>query len=199
MSFISRCPRTCQRSDFAKPFQLAWSGRCKRCYFVSKSPACRCKRQGITDTCRSTCLDAMPELNVCSLDTDMCQNAAEGGHLNFLWWARANGCPWNKNTCQNAISIHCSGQERTDAHGMNICVPVQLRVVSQYPALVESERMLMGIVDLSFCSSLRSSQVSPCLRYLCARPEQGICTWLHYHESLLASISIFSFEFFIAV
>jgi len=47
-------------------------------------------------------------------------------------------------------------------------------------------------------------QVSPCLRHLCARPtwtkiSYPVITgevWLHYHESLLARISTFSFRVF---
>jgi hypothetical protein len=28
--------------------------------------------------------------------------AASGGHLDVLQWARANGCPWGKETCTYA-------------------------------------------------------------------------------------------------
>jgi hypothetical protein len=28
--------------------------------------------------------------------------AASGGHLDVLQWARANGCPWSKETCTYA-------------------------------------------------------------------------------------------------
>ena len=27
---------------------------------------------------------------------------ADGGHLEMLQWARANGCPWNEYTCSYA-------------------------------------------------------------------------------------------------
>ena len=30
--------------------------------------------------------------------------AAEGGHLEVLQWARANGCPWDEWTCHNAAA-----------------------------------------------------------------------------------------------
>ena len=30
--------------------------------------------------------------------------AAENGHLEVLKWARANGCPWNEETCRAAAS-----------------------------------------------------------------------------------------------
>ena len=29
--------------------------------------------------------------------------AAEGGHLEVLQWARANGCPWDADTCVAAV------------------------------------------------------------------------------------------------
>jgi hypothetical protein len=29
---------------------------------------------------------------------DTCSYAAHGGHLEVLQWARANGCPWNRET-----------------------------------------------------------------------------------------------------
>ena len=29
-------------------------------------------------------------------------DAAKGGHLEMLQWARANGCPWIEQTCENA-------------------------------------------------------------------------------------------------
>jgi hypothetical protein len=28
-----------------------------------------------------------------------------GGHLEVLQWARANGCPWNENTCWGAAQV----------------------------------------------------------------------------------------------
>ena len=31
-----------------------------------------------------------------------CENAAKGGHLEVLKWARENDCPWNEWTCENA-------------------------------------------------------------------------------------------------
>ena len=31
-----------------------------------------------------------------------CMNAALGGHLEVLKWARQNGCPWNEETCWEA-------------------------------------------------------------------------------------------------
>ena len=35
-------------------------------------------------------------------DEETCENAAKGGHLEMLKWARANACPWNKDTCTYA-------------------------------------------------------------------------------------------------
>ena len=35
----------------------------------------------------------------CPWDEDTCHGAAEGGHLEVLQWARANGCPWDEWTC----------------------------------------------------------------------------------------------------
>ena len=43
----------------------------------------------------------------CELSSEVCDNAAGGGHLNILQWTRANAYPWNE----------------------EICVPVQLWVV----------------------------------------------------------------------
>ena len=34
--------------------------------------------------------------NDCPWDEDMCEGAAEGGHLEVLQWAHANGCPWSE-------------------------------------------------------------------------------------------------------
>ena len=31
-----------------------------------------------------------------------CMKAAEAGHLEVLKWARENGCPWDKRTCEFA-------------------------------------------------------------------------------------------------
>jgi hypothetical protein len=31
-------------------------------------------------------------------------NAANGGHLDVLRWALANGCPWHPRTCANAAA-----------------------------------------------------------------------------------------------
>ena len=33
---------------------------------------------------------------------DVCQQAASGGHLEVLQWARQNGCPWDGRTCRSA-------------------------------------------------------------------------------------------------
>jgi hypothetical protein len=40
--------------------------------------------------------------NSCPCDEVTCSGAAEGGHLEVLQWARANGCPWDEHTCGNA-------------------------------------------------------------------------------------------------
>ncbi len=37
--------------------------------------------------------------------SNLCANAAEGGSLEILKWARANGCYWDKWTCANAAWI----------------------------------------------------------------------------------------------
>jgi hypothetical protein len=37
--------------------------------------------------------------NGCPWNAQTCANAAGGGHLDVLQWARANGCPWDKWTC----------------------------------------------------------------------------------------------------
>jgi hypothetical protein len=37
-------------------------------------------------------------------DESICLHAAEGGHLEVLKWARANGCPWDKLTHALATS-----------------------------------------------------------------------------------------------
>ena len=36
--------------------------------------------------------------NDCPWDKDTRAGAAEGGHLEVLQWARANGCPWDEET-----------------------------------------------------------------------------------------------------
>ena len=40
--------------------------------------------------------------NGCGWDWQTCINAAEGGHLEVLVWARENGCDWDQLTCANA-------------------------------------------------------------------------------------------------
>ena len=34
----------------------------------------------------------------------MCTEAAGGGQLEVLQWARANGCPWDNHTCRMAAN-----------------------------------------------------------------------------------------------
>ena len=36
--------------------------------------------------------------NGCPWDEDTCASAAKRGHLEVLKWARENGCPWDENT-----------------------------------------------------------------------------------------------------
>jgi hypothetical protein len=40
--------------------------------------------------------------NGCPWNKYTCENAARVGHLEVLKWARENGCPWNKYTRQVA-------------------------------------------------------------------------------------------------
>ena len=40
--------------------------------------------------------------NGCPWDVWTCAYAAKGGHLDVLQWARANGCPWDESTCSEA-------------------------------------------------------------------------------------------------
>ena len=40
--------------------------------------------------------------NGCPWDAETCSAAAKGGHLEVLQWARQNGCPWNAWTCWGA-------------------------------------------------------------------------------------------------
>jgi hypothetical protein len=42
-------------------------------------------------------------------DEDTCSGAAEGGHLAVLQWARANGCPWTGLTLVKARAGGFSG------------------------------------------------------------------------------------------
>jgi len=53
---------------------------------------------------RLGCLDTLQhKLQKGRLDKpDVCINAALGGHLEVLQWARANGCPWDIRTCHAA-------------------------------------------------------------------------------------------------
>ena len=37
--------------------------------------------------------------NGCPWDEETCAAAARGGHLEVLQWARQNGCPWDEKTC----------------------------------------------------------------------------------------------------
>jgi len=38
----------------------------------------------------------------CPWDKDTCYYAARGGHIDVLQWARANGCEWGDDTCRGA-------------------------------------------------------------------------------------------------
>ena len=38
--------------------------------------------------------------NGCPWDKETCSYAARGGHLEMPQWARANGCPWDKRTLE---------------------------------------------------------------------------------------------------
>ena len=48
--------------------------------------------------------DAMASMGLrgTPLNANTCSAAAEGGHLEVLQWACANGYPWNMWTCENA-------------------------------------------------------------------------------------------------
>jgi hypothetical protein len=37
--------------------------------------------------------------NGCDWNEDTCRQAARGGHLEVLQWARANDCPWDRDNC----------------------------------------------------------------------------------------------------
>ena len=41
--------------------------------------------------------------NGCPWNVDTCSLAADGGHLEVLQWARANGCLWSELTCAEAV------------------------------------------------------------------------------------------------
>ena len=55
-------------------------------------------RQAVTSVYRATICVAEGGL----WDSRICFYAAEGGHLEVLKWARANGCDWDWRTCSNA-------------------------------------------------------------------------------------------------
>jgi hypothetical protein len=40
--------------------------------------------------------------NGCPWDSNTCAGAAKGGYLEVLQWARANSCPWDAMTCSEA-------------------------------------------------------------------------------------------------
>ena len=44
--------------------------------------------------------------NGCPWDANTCAYAAKGGHLEMLKWARANGCPWDFRTISFARQHH---------------------------------------------------------------------------------------------
>jgi hypothetical protein len=46
--------------------------------------------------------------NGCPWDENTCSSAAEGGHLGILKWARENDCPWNEETCYLAARVATS-------------------------------------------------------------------------------------------
>ena len=56
-------------------------------------------------------LKDLRSLDGCPWDRDICVEAAGGGHLEVLRWARTNGCPWDKYTCAYAA------EEGRLAHG----------------------------------------------------------------------------------
>jgi hypothetical protein len=72
--------------------------------------ACRATRDAAptaTETPRSAVVARVPLLqwaraNGCPWDEETCSAAAEGGHLAVLQWARAEGCDWDAWTCERA-------------------------------------------------------------------------------------------------
>jgi len=62
----------------------------------------------------------------CPWDEETCSEAAYGGHLEVLQWARAQGCPWDNQTCQRAADGgHLDVLHWARAKG---CVPPRLSV-----------------------------------------------------------------------
>ena len=57
-------------------------------------------------TARSGQLEELKVLRAdgCPWDANTCWAAARGGHLEVLQWARASECPWDENTCSGAAS-----------------------------------------------------------------------------------------------
>jgi hypothetical protein len=43
--------------------------------------------------------------NGCPWNEVTCENAAQGGHLDVLKWARENGCPWDSNAIEKAVAF----------------------------------------------------------------------------------------------
>ena len=87
-----------------------------------------------------------------SVERGTCTYAAEGGHLEVLQWARANGCPWNEDPCseprQAATWRCCSGRARTALRGTSGLAPCRERRPPGGAAVGASERLLRGTADL---------------------------------------------------
>ena len=53
----------------------------------------------IADYTSSVSMIQWARANGCPWNKNMCSKVARGGHLEVLQWAHANGCPWDEDTC----------------------------------------------------------------------------------------------------
>ena len=70
----------------------------------------------------------------CGWDNETCTEAASGGHLAVLQWARHEGCDWNSDTCLAPPMVvtwkSCSGPEARAVIGTVMLALVLLQVVT---------------------------------------------------------------------
>jgi len=71
---------------------------------TDREPINTLDREGTTSDFRQREEDTLVSEAVSLWDSKTCADAARGGHLDVLKWARENGAPWNEQTCANAAA-----------------------------------------------------------------------------------------------
>lgn len=84
-----------------RPLVSVWGGWAFRTQDLSVRRKCRAAPPCPVFTAAALSLPCPPSFGA-HRNEWTCSDAARGGHLGVLQWARKNGCPWNEWTCSNA-------------------------------------------------------------------------------------------------